>query len=219
MLLALLPQPCFAAPTLRAFREAAGADYASFQVIAVDEAQFFPGEILCAHVLSHFQAPCCSRAISSCRQSLPLLQPAGTAQRSPCTASTHDACVSTHLFILCTACRPARLLQPRGRPRRQAAGAGGAGRRLPAQALWPGGWWLMNRWGIRAMGGRIRRLPAQALWPSGVGWVLLGERSCLNAAGCSLVVGYAPWRGLGPNTIACFPSRFLSAGAGPAAHG
>lgn len=36
-------QPCFAAPTLRAFREAAGADYPSFHVIAVDEAQFFPG--------------------------------------------------------------------------------------------------------------------------------------------------------------------------------
>lgn len=39
-------QPCFAAPTLSAFREAAGADYRSFHVIAVDEAQFFPGTIV-----------------------------------------------------------------------------------------------------------------------------------------------------------------------------
>ena len=37
-------QPCYAAASLAAFRAAAGATaYAAFQVIAVDEAQFFPG--------------------------------------------------------------------------------------------------------------------------------------------------------------------------------
>ena len=36
-------QPCFAAPTLAAFKAAAGVAYQGFQVIAVDEAQFFPG--------------------------------------------------------------------------------------------------------------------------------------------------------------------------------
>ncbi|KAI7838599.1 hypothetical protein COHA_007607 [Chlorella ohadii] len=49
-----LKRPCFAAPTLRAFREAAGADYASFQVIAVDEAQFFPDlHDFCSHAADH----------------------------------------------------------------------------------------------------------------------------------------------------------------------
>ncbi len=41
--LAPAPQPCYAAPSLAAFKAAAGEAYARFQVIAVDEAQFFPG--------------------------------------------------------------------------------------------------------------------------------------------------------------------------------
>ncbi|PRW39184.1 thymidine kinase [Chlorella sorokiniana] len=49
-----LKRPCFAAPTLRAFREAAGADYPSFHVIAVDEAQFFPDlHDFCSHAADH----------------------------------------------------------------------------------------------------------------------------------------------------------------------
>ena len=36
-------QPCYAAPSLAAFKAAAGEAYRGFQVIAVDEAQFFPG--------------------------------------------------------------------------------------------------------------------------------------------------------------------------------
>lgn len=37
-----MQQPCYAVPTLAAFRERAGERWAGYQVIAVDEAQFFP---------------------------------------------------------------------------------------------------------------------------------------------------------------------------------
>ncbi|PSC71863.1 Thymidine kinase [Micractinium conductrix] len=49
-----IKRPCFAVPTLAAFKAAAGAAYAGFQVIAVDEAQFFPDlREFCAHAADH----------------------------------------------------------------------------------------------------------------------------------------------------------------------
>ncbi|EFN54017.1 hypothetical protein CHLNCDRAFT_25389 [Chlorella variabilis] len=49
-----LKRPCFATPSLAAFKEAAGAAYDAFQVIAVDEAQFFPDlKEFCAHAADH----------------------------------------------------------------------------------------------------------------------------------------------------------------------
>ncbi|KAI3431353.1 hypothetical protein D9Q98_004411 [Chlorella vulgaris] len=49
-----LRRPCFASPSLAAFKEAAGAAYSGFQVIAVDEAQFFPDlQEFCTHAADH----------------------------------------------------------------------------------------------------------------------------------------------------------------------
>lgn len=49
-----LKRPCYAAPSLAAFKAAAGEAYRGFQVIAVDEAQFFPDlREFCAHAADH----------------------------------------------------------------------------------------------------------------------------------------------------------------------
>jgi hypothetical protein len=59
-------QACFASPTLAAFREAAGAAYGGFHVIAVDEAQFFPGALRCVAVPAHRTAHATAGLPASC---------------------------------------------------------------------------------------------------------------------------------------------------------
>lgn len=49
-----LKQPCYSVPSLAAFREAAGDNYHSYQVIAIDEAQFFTDLVeFCSRAADH----------------------------------------------------------------------------------------------------------------------------------------------------------------------